>query len=164
MKSTIYELGSEPPCLPGLFKQNHKKAPPRFSTNKSQQLWSLSLKYANYGLTFVNKMFPSILQLPVLSYTHITLKNQLRTQESGDCRPSGLRKSPSLATLVWILSRHLPAGFCATQSQPCPWALLKHSWDLPPSASVSCKGPISFAQRCVSLSWAWCQAAPGPLD
>lgn len=109
-------------------------------------------------------MFPSILQLTVLSYVHITLRNQLHTQESGDCRPSWQRKSPSLATLVWILSRHLSAEFCATPRQPCPWALLEHSWDLPPSASVSCKGPISFAQRRVLLSWAWCQAAPGALD
>lgn len=52
---------------PGPLKQSHKKAL-RFSTNKIQQLWLCSLKYANYCLTFVNKMFPSILQLTRLPY------------------------------------------------------------------------------------------------
>lgn len=79
MKSTIYEPGSESPCLPGLLKQNHKKAL-RFSTNKSQQLWLRSLKYANYRLTFVNKMFPSRLQLTLLSYSAHHFKNQLHTR------------------------------------------------------------------------------------
>lgn len=115
MKSTIYEPGSEPACLPGLLKQNHKKAL-RFSTNKSQQLRLLSLKYANYRLTFVNKPLPPLPQLPgSLGLAH-RVRDPASRRSLGIPGPLGKGRPPSLAPLVWILSRHPSARFFAPQN------------------------------------------------
>lgn len=132
MKSTIYEPGSEPPCLPGLLKQNHKKAL-RFPTNKSQQLWLLSFKYANYCLTFVNKMFPSILQLTMLSYLRITLKEQLHTRvwwlqslQAKEVHPPLLPWSgscPDTYQLNSLLPKVFPLGSPETQLGPPTFSL-----------------------------------------
>lgn len=144
MKSTIHEPGSDPPCPPGPLTRNHKKAL-RFSTNKSQQLWSLPFKYANYCLTFVNKMFPSLLRLTPLSYLRITLRTSF-TRESGDYRASR-QKEVHPPLLPWsgsgpdtdrpdsFLPKALPLGSPEVQLGPSTFCLsLQPGTQQPPTA------------------------------
>lgn len=100
----------------------------RFSTNKSQQWWLRSLKYANCCLTFVNKMFPSLLQLTVLSYFHSSGKNPF-THPSGDYRTSRQRK-PTLPWGLGLEPGQTLIGWILSTLKPCPWAPLGHNWDL----------------------------------
>lgn len=94
---------------PGLIAPSHKKAL-RFSANKSQQLWLLSLKYANYRLTFVNKMFPALPQFTVLPAFTALSRTSFRVSQS--TRPG---------TLVWSLARQGSAGFLPSFQKALPW-------------------------------------------
>ena len=106
----------------------------RFSTNKSQQRWLHSLEYANCCLTFVNKMFPSLLQLTKLSCFHSSGKNPL-THPSGDYGTSR-QKEPTLPWGLGLEPGQTLTGWILSTLKPCPWAPPEHNWDLASSGDT----------------------------
>lgn len=118
----------------GLLEPGHKKVL-RFFANKSQQLWLLSLKYANYRLTFVNKMFPALPQLTMLPCFHITLKNQLPGESVHPPWYLGLEPGQTgIGRILAFLSQRLALAL--------PWDAAGTSH--PQSPSHKNKAPLSF--------------------